>query len=88
MSLATIAPAAGRKRVVLIDTQGDPLAVQVVSAEVQDRDAVRALAPDLDTPCRPGPTATLPATTGELAASATASPLVATASRSSPGAAR
>ena len=38
----------GRKRVLLIDTQGDPLGVQVVSGEVQDRDALRALAPDLD----------------------------------------
>ena len=38
----------GRKRVLLIDTQGDPLGVQVVSGDVQDRDALRALAPDLD----------------------------------------
>jgi putative transposase len=38
----------GRKRVLMIDTQGDPLGVQVVSADVQDRDAVHALAPDLD----------------------------------------
>jgi putative transposase len=38
----------GRKRVLMIDTQGDPLGVQVVSADVQDRDALRALAEDLD----------------------------------------
>jgi transposase len=38
----------GRKRVLLIDTQGDPLGVQVVAADVQDRDALRALGPDLD----------------------------------------
>jgi transposase len=38
----------GRKRVLLVDTQGDPLGVRVVSADVQDRDALRALAPDLD----------------------------------------
>ncbi len=38
----------GRKRVLLVDTQGDPLGVRVVSADVQDRDALHALAPDLD----------------------------------------
>lgn len=38
----------GRKRVLMIDTQGDPLGVRVVSANVQDRDALHALAPDLD----------------------------------------
>ena len=38
----------GRKRVLMIDTQGDPLGVQVVAADVQDRDALRTLAPDLD----------------------------------------
>ena len=38
----------GRKRVLMTDTRGDPLGVQVVSADVQDRDALRALAPDLD----------------------------------------
>jgi putative transposase len=38
----------GRKRVLMVDTQGDPLAVRVVSADVQDRDALRALAPDLE----------------------------------------
>jgi putative transposase len=38
----------GRKRVLMIDTQGDPLGVRVVSGEVQDRDALHALAPDLD----------------------------------------
>ena len=37
----------GRKRVLMIDTQGDPLGVQVVSAGVQDRDALHALAADL-----------------------------------------
>ena len=37
-----------RKRVLMIDTQGDPLGVRVVSADVQDRDARHALAPDLD----------------------------------------
>jgi transposase len=39
----------GRKRVLMIDTQGDPLGVRVVPADVQDRDALRALAPDLAT---------------------------------------
>jgi transposase len=38
----------GRKRVLMVDTQGDPLGVQVVSADVQDRDALRSLAPDLN----------------------------------------
>ena len=38
----------GRKRVLMIDTHGDPLGVRVVSADVQDRAAVHALAPDLD----------------------------------------
>ena len=38
----------GRKRVLLIDTQGDPLGVRVVSADTQDRDALHALEPDLD----------------------------------------
>jgi putative transposase len=37
----------GRKRVLLVDVQGDPLGVRVVPADVQDRDALRALAPDL-----------------------------------------
>jgi putative transposase len=37
----------GRKRVLMIDTRGDPLGVRVVPADVQDRDALRALAPDL-----------------------------------------
>ena len=41
-------PVDGRKRVMLVDIQGDPLGVQVVPADVQDRDALRALAPDLD----------------------------------------
>jgi len=38
----------GRKRVLMVDTQGDPLGVRVVSADVQDRDALHALAVDLD----------------------------------------
>lgn len=38
----------GRKRVLMIDTQGDPLGVRVVSADVQDRDALHALAEDID----------------------------------------
>ncbi len=38
----------GRKRVLMIDTQGDPLGVQVVSADTQDRDALHALGPDLE----------------------------------------
>jgi transposase len=37
----------GRKRVLMIDTQGDPLGVRVVPADIQDRDALRVLAPDL-----------------------------------------
>ncbi len=32
----------------LIDTQGDPLGVRVVSADTQDRDALHALSPDLE----------------------------------------
>jgi transposase len=37
----------GGKRVLMIDTRGDPLRVRMVSGNVQDRDALRALAPDL-----------------------------------------
>ena len=37
----------GRKRVLMVDTQGDPLGVRVVPADVQDRDALAILAPDL-----------------------------------------
>ena len=37
----------GRKRVLMVDVEGDPLGVRVVPANVQDRDALRALAPDL-----------------------------------------
>jgi putative transposase len=37
----------GRKRVLMIDAQGDPLGVRVAPANVQDRDALHALAPDL-----------------------------------------
>ena len=32
----------------MIDIQGDPLGLRVVSADVQDRDALHALAPDLE----------------------------------------
>jgi transposase len=38
----------GRKRVLLIDTQGDPLGVRVVPADTRDRDALHALDPDLE----------------------------------------
>jgi putative transposase len=38
----------GRKRVLMVDTQGDPLGVQVVPANTQDRDALHALDPDLE----------------------------------------
>ncbi len=38
----------GRKRVLMVDTQGDPLGVQVVPANTQDRDALHALGPDLE----------------------------------------
>jgi Transposase DDE domain len=38
----------GSKRVPMVDAQGDPLGVWVVSADVQDCHALRALAPDLD----------------------------------------
>ena len=37
----------GRKRVLMVDTQGDPLGVRVVPADVQDRDALPPSAPDL-----------------------------------------
>jgi transposase len=37
----------GRKRVLLVDTQGDPLGARVVPAGAQDRDALESLAPDL-----------------------------------------
>src|SRR3954452_19394456 len=37
----------GRKRVLMVDVEGDPLGVRVVPADVQDRDALAALAPDL-----------------------------------------
>ena len=36
-----------RKRVLMVDVEGDPLGIRVVPADVQDRDALRALAPDL-----------------------------------------
>ena len=37
----------GRKRVLMVDVEGDPLGIRVVPADVQDRDALAALAPDL-----------------------------------------
>src|SRR3954465_2786473 len=37
----------GRKRVLMVDVEGDPLGVRVVPADVRDRDALAALAPDL-----------------------------------------
>ena len=37
----------GRKRVLMVDVEGDPLGVRVVPADMQDRDALAALAPDL-----------------------------------------
>ena len=37
----------GRKRVLMVDVGGDPLGVRAVPADVQDRDALAALAPDL-----------------------------------------
>ena len=37
----------GRKRVLMVDAEGDTLGVRVVPADVQDRDALAALAPDL-----------------------------------------
>ncbi len=38
----------GRKRVLLVDTQGDLLGGRIVPADVQDREALHSLAPDLD----------------------------------------
>ena len=37
----------GRKRVLMVDVEGDPLGVRVVPADGQGRDALRALGPDL-----------------------------------------
>jgi putative transposase len=37
----------GRKRVLMTDTQGDPLGARVMPADTQDRDALEGLAPDL-----------------------------------------
>src|SRR5215210_5739277 len=37
----------GRKRVLMVDVGGDPLGIRVVPADVQDRDALHALGPDL-----------------------------------------
>src|SRR3954471_11020155 len=45
----------GRKRVLMVDVEGDPLGVRVVPADVQDRDALAALAPDLAAPGLDGP---------------------------------
>ena len=38
----------GRKRVLMVDVEGDPLGIRVVPADVQDRDALDALGPDLE----------------------------------------
>ena len=38
----------GRKRLLMVDTRGDPLGARAVPADTQDRDALRALAPDLE----------------------------------------
>jgi transposase len=35
-------------RAAIIDTQGNPLGVRIVPADIQDRDALHSLAPDLD----------------------------------------
>ena len=37
----------GRKRVLMVDTQGDPLGARAVPADAQDRAALESLAPDL-----------------------------------------
>ena len=37
----------GRKRVLLVDSEGDPLGIRVVPADVHEHRALRALAPDL-----------------------------------------
>ena len=37
----------GRKRVLLVDVEGDPLGIRVVPADVHEHRALRALAPDL-----------------------------------------
>ena len=37
----------GRKRVLLVDTEGDPLGLRVVPADAHEHRALRALAPDL-----------------------------------------
>ena len=39
--------AKGRKRVLLVDVEGDPLGIRVVPADVHEHRALRALAPDL-----------------------------------------
>ena len=38
----------GRKRLPMVDTRGDPRSVRAVSADTRDRDALRALGPDLE----------------------------------------
>jgi transposase len=85
----------GRKRVLMIDTQGDPLGARVVPADTQDRDAPESLAPDLAVHASlllVGWTAASPATVRALSFSVTASPprssapRAARASRSSPAA--
>ena len=37
----------GRKRVLMVDVEGDPLGIRVVPADVHEHRALRALAPDL-----------------------------------------
>ena len=37
----------GRKRVLMVDSEGDPLGIRVVPADVHEHRALRALAPDL-----------------------------------------
>jgi putative transposase len=87
----------GRKRVLMIDTQGDPLGVRVVPADTQDRDALESIAPDLafyTSLLLIWLTAASPATIRALSFSVTASPprssarQAARAFRSSPAAGR
>src|SRR5215216_2594094 len=66
----------GRKRVLMVDVGGDPLGVRVVPADVQDRDALAALAPDLAAPPRcasPGWTSASPRSAAASSSPATAS---------------
>jgi putative transposase len=86
----------GRKRVLMIDVEGDPLGVRVVAADAQDRDALQLLAPDLAAHASSwlGSTAVSPATTRRLSSKPTASPpnssapSAARGSGSNPGAGR